>query len=121
MLTLTVAIPASSKGSDFCTKCTGSIWGVVQSKHDELIWDQGKFKYLLVSLRSPPETSQPYNSHREGQKTIALQVSVGPGKINPHTGLVLSALGTSGTAHDLNSKDKARPLPQWKTVLIYHP
>lgn len=75
---------------------------------------------MLVSLRSPPETSQPYNSHREGQKTIAIQVSAGPGKINPHTELVLSALCPFGTAHYLNCKDKARPLPQWKTVLIYH-
>lgn len=33
--TPTIAIPARSKGSDFCTKCTGSIWGVVRSKHDE--------------------------------------------------------------------------------------
>lgn len=76
-----LAIPASSKGSDFC--CAGSIRGVIWSKHYELIWNHEKFKYLLVSL-SPPETSQPYNSHRKGQNTTAIQVSAGPGKINPH-------------------------------------
>lgn len=79
-----------------------------------------KVKYLLVSLRNPSETSQPYNSYTEGQKTIAIQVSVGRGKINPHIELVFSARCNPGTARWLTSRDKARPLPQWKTVLIYH-
>jgi hypothetical protein len=88
------------------TECTGSRWGVTWGKHDELIWNWEKVKYLLVSRRNPPETSQPYNSHREGQKTIAIHVSVGPGKINPHTELVLSAGCNSGTARYLTAQIK---------------
>ena len=88
----TIATPTRSKGSDCC--CGNSMyWFYVGSNMRQTwrttIWNQEKLKYLLVSLRSPHETSQPYNSHREGQKTTAIQISVGPGKINPHVELVL--------------------------------
>ena len=88
----TIATPTRSKGSGFC--CGNSMyWFCVGSNRRQTwrttIWNQEKLKYLLVSLRHPHETSQPYNSHREGQKTTVIQISAGPGKINPHVELVL--------------------------------
>lgn len=101
------------------TERSSLIWAMAQGKYDEPIRNQAKVKYLLIFLRNPPKIRPSYNSHRKVKKTIAIPVSAGPGKINPHTDLVLSIL-RSGTARYLTNRARARPLPQWKPFLIYH-
>lgn len=82
---------------------------------------QAKVKYLLISPTSSPERSHTITHTEKVTKTIAIPVSMGPGKINPHTDLVLSVGCHSGMACYLTNKARARPLPGGKqSWLITH-